>query len=124
VAVGSALILAFATGASGKGALKLWPLFGAVNQTLAALALIIITLYLKTKDGMKWIVAGVPAVFMSVMTIWALVMNQFKFGTAHNGLLQTINLIILVIAVWIVIEGLIKFFSPTHIAEDPIPLAT
>jgi carbon starvation protein len=117
-----ALILAFATGASGKGALKLWPLFGAVNQTLAALALIIITLYLKTKGGWKWLVAGIPAVFMSVMTIWAVVMNQFKFGAAHNMLLQVINLIILVIAVWIAIEGLIKFFEPSHIAEDPEPV--
>ena len=123
VAVGSALILAFATGASGKGALKLWPLFGAVNQTLAALALIIITLYLKTKGGLKWIISGAPAVFMSIMTIWALVLNQFKFGTAQNGLLQIINLVILVIAVWITIEGLIKFFSPTHSIEEPHPMA-
>jgi carbon starvation protein len=124
VAVGSALILAFATGASGNGALKLWPLFGAVNQTLAALALIIITLYLKAKSGWKWLVAGVPAVFMSVMTIWAVVMNQLKFGAAHNVLLQVINLIILVIAVWIAIEGLIKFFSPTHTTEEPAPVTT
>jgi carbon starvation protein len=124
VAVGSALILAFATGASGKGALKLWPLFGAVNQTLAALVLIIITLYLKAAGGWKWLVAGVPAVFMSVMTIWAVVLNQFKFGTAHNLLLQVINLIILVIAVWILIEGLIKFFSPTHTTEEPATVAT
>ena len=122
VAVGTALILAFATGASGKGALKLWPLFGAVNQTLAALALIIITLYLKTKGGLKWLVSGIPAVFMACMTIWAVVLNQFKFGTAHNPLLQTINFIILVVAVWITIEGLIKFFSPTHIGEEPAPV--
>jgi carbon starvation protein len=124
VAVGSALILAFATGASGKGALKLWPLFGAVNQTLAALALIIITLYLKAKGGWKWLVAGVPAVFMSVMTIWAVVMNQLKFGSTHNVLLQVINLVILVVAVWILIEGLIKFFTPTSVPEEPAPLAT
>ena len=122
VAVGSALILAFATGASGKGALKLWPLFGAVNQTLAALALIIITLYLKTKGGLKWIISGAPAVFMSIMTIWAVIMNQFKFGASHNVLLQVINFIILVIAVWIAIEGLIKFFSPTTISEEPEPV--
>ena len=124
VAIGSALILAFATGASGKGALALWPLFGAVNQTLAALALIVITLYLKAKGGWKWLVAGVPAVFMSVMTIWAVVLNQFKFGTASNLLLEVVNLIILVIAVWILIEGLIKFFSPTHTTEEPAAVAT
>ena len=123
VAVGSALILAFATGAGGKGALALWPLFGAVNQTLAALALIIITLYLRTKGGLKWLVSGIPAVFMSIMTIWAVIMNQVKFGAAHNVLLQVINIVILVVAVWIVIEGLIKFFSPEHISDEPAPAA-
>lgn len=110
VAVGSALILAFVTGASGNGALKLWPLFGAVNQTLAALALIIITVYLKARGGLKWIISGLPAVFMSVMTIWAVVMNQLKFDAAQNWLLMVINFCILVIAVWIAIEGIIRFF--------------
>ena len=118
IAVFTACILAFATGAGGKGALKLWPLFGAVNQTLAALALIVITLYLQAKGGLKWMVAGIPAVFMAIMTLWAAVMNQFKFGTQQNVLLQTINIAIIIIAVWIVIEGLVKFFSHSDIAMD------
>ena len=111
IAVITALLLAFATGAGGKGALKLWPLFGAVNQTLAALALIIITVYLKEKGGMKWLIAGIPALLMAFMTIWALILNQTKFGTQHNLLLQTVNFIILVIALWITAEGVIRFFS-------------
>jgi carbon starvation protein len=124
VAVGTALILAFATGADGKGALKLWPLFGAVNQTLAALALIIITLYLKAHGGLKWMVAGLPAIFMSVMTIWAVIMNQVEFGAAHNPLLQVINIVILFIALWIVAEGVIKFFSLSgEVPPEPSPLA-
>jgi carbon starvation protein len=110
IAVGSALILAFATGAGGAGALKLWPLFGAVNQTLAALALIIITLYLKRRGGLKWIVAGLPAIFMSVMTIWAVILNEVSFSAGKNALLTVINICILIIALWIAIEGLIKFF--------------
>jgi len=111
VAVGSALVLAFVTGASGAGALKLWPMFGAVNQTLAALALIIITLYLQTKGGAKWMFAGFPALFMAIMTIWAVIVNQTKFLGAHNMLLTVVNLCILIVAVWILIEGLIKFFG-------------
>eukprot|EP00831_Metopus_contortus_P036300 TRINITY_DN28756_c0_g1_i2.p1 TRINITY_DN28756_c0_g1~~TRINITY_DN28756_c0_g1_i2.p1 ORF type:complete len:314 (-),score=89.96 TRINITY_DN28756_c0_g1_i2:7-948(-) len=110
--------LAFATGAGGKGALKLWPLFGAVNQTLAALALIIITVYLKGKGGIKWVVAGIPSVFMVFMTIWALILNQTKFGTQHNLLLQTVNAIILVIAVWISIEGALKFWSINGVIDE------
>ena len=125
VAVGSGLILAFATGASGTGALKLWPMFGAVNQTLAALALIIITLYLQRKGGAKWMFAGFPALFMAVMTIWAVIVNQVNFLGAHNMLLTVINICILIIAIWIVIEGLIKFFSSYGTTPgEPAPAAT
>lgn len=117
VAVVTAGILAFSTGASGKGALKLWPLFGATNQTLAALVLIIITLYLK-QQRKAWWVAAAPAVFMSVMTIWALILNQFKFVTQHNMLLQVINAIILLLAIWIIIEGLVRFVTPDRKEES------
>ncbi|MGD8386268.1 MAG: carbon starvation protein A [Desulfobacteraceae bacterium] len=125
IAVGSALVLAFIAGPGGAGALKLWPMFGAVNQTLAALALVIITLYLEKQGGLKWLVAGIPAIFMAIMTIWAVIVNQIKFGVSQNALLQVINLCILVIAVWIVVEGVIKFFrvfgSPP---EQPEPVTT
>ncbi|PIE68279.1 MAG: hypothetical protein CSA21_08315 [Deltaproteobacteria bacterium] len=119
IAVATALMLAFATGAGGKGALKLWPLFGAVNQTLAGLALIIITVYLKTMGGMKWLVSGIPAAFMMVMTIWALAVNQSKFGAGNNMLLQVVNGIILALAIWILIEGLLRILSLKSEPSNP-----
>lgn len=109
LAVLSAAVLAFASGADGKGALSLWPLFGAVNQTLAALALIVVTLYLRAQGGWKWIYAGIPAVFMSVITLWAAILNQLQFGTEHNLLLQIINAVIILIVLWVSIEGVIRF---------------
>ena len=111
VAVFTALLLAFASGASGKGALILWPLFGAVNQTLAGLALIIITVYLKTQGGVKWLISGIPAALMMFMTIWALFLNQTKFMAGDNLLLQVVNGLILFIALWIVVEGALKIMS-------------
>ncbi len=105
IAILSAAFLAFATGADGKGALELWPLFGAVNQTLAALALIIISIYLKTKGGLKWLVSGLPAIFMTIVTIWATVLNQIQFIQEQNILLSIVNIIVLIIVIWIVIEG-------------------
>jgi carbon starvation protein len=116
IAVVSALILAFATGAGGKGAMKLWPLFGATNQTLAALALIIITLYLKRRGGLKWLISGIPAIFMAGMTIWAVILNQVSFGAAGNMMLTVINICILILALWIAIEGVIKFLAT---GEEP-----
>jgi len=112
------LVLAFAAGPSGAGAMALWPLFGAVNQTLAALALIIITLYLQRLGGMKWLISGIPAMFMAVMTIWAVILNQVNYMGAHNTLLTVINILILFIAVWIVIEGVVKFFG--NVGKPPV----
>jgi carbon starvation protein len=108
----TAALLAFASGANGAGALSLWPLFGAVNQTLAALALIIVTLYLKRAGGFKWVYAGIPAIFMSVMTIWAAILNQVEYGGAHNILLQVINAAIILIVLWVTVEGVLQFFRP------------
>jgi carbon starvation protein len=110
-AVTTAALLAFATGANGKGALTLWPLFGAVNQTLAALALIVITMYLKPLGGVKWMISGIPSVFMLVMTFWATVMNQMKFIGQHNGLLIVINTIVILIVMAVTVEGLLRFFK-------------
>ena len=110
-AVITAAILAFATGASGAGALKLWPLFGATNQCLAALALLAITVYLKQRGGLRYLVAGLPAAFMIVMTTWALILNEISFIKTGNIMLTVINAAVLLIALWIVVEGLNAFFG-------------
>ncbi len=112
-AVITAGLLAFATGANGKGALILWPMFGAVNQTLAALALIIITIYLKNKylGSWKWLITGIPAIFMVVMTLWASIMNEISFIHKHNWLLIIANLIIILLVVGVIYEGVKKFFQ-------------
>jgi len=109
-AVASAAWLAFASGTSGKGALMLWPLFGAINQTLAALALIVIAVYLKKQGKWGWLVAGIPAVFMGIVTFWALGINQTKYILAGKNTLIFVNSIIFLIALWIWIEGLTAFF--------------
>jgi carbon starvation protein len=109
LAVISALALAFATGADGKGALKLWPLFGAVNQILAAISLLVITIYLKSKGGWKWIISGLPAIFMAVNIFWASIVNQNIFDSQNNMLLIIVNAFVLLLAVWILIESIVAF---------------
>jgi carbon starvation protein len=51
-----------------------WGLFGASNQLLAALTLIVITvwLYRTYKARWVWFVTGLPSVWMYVMSMWAL----------------------------------------------------
>jgi hypothetical protein len=60
---------------------------------------------------------------MAVMTIWAVILNEVKFSAGNNMLLTVINLLVLLIAVWIVIGGAIKFFV-MHEKALPEPLRT
>jgi carbon starvation protein len=119
IAVILAGLLAFANGANGAGALTLWPMFGAVNQTLSALALIVITLYLRSKGGYKWLVSGVPALFMAVMTFWASMLNESNFWSAKKILLLSVNGIIIFLVLWIVVEGIVKFVNTKLEQKEP-----
>jgi len=111
LAVVTAAILAFTTGANGKGAMMLWPLFGTANQLLAAMALLVITMYLKKKGDFKFLIAAVPCVIMLVITCWAAVLKEQDFIAKKNWLLAGISAGIFVLAIWMIIETLIVFFK-------------
>ncbi|MCF8086420.1 MAG: carbon starvation protein A [Desulfohalobiaceae bacterium] len=110
IAVITAFILAFYNG-SGKGALTLWPLFGAANQLLAGLALLVITIYLVRKQ-VSMFYTFIPMLFMIFMTGWAMLVNLGDFYASGNWLLFGINLIILFLEVWMIIEAVIYFKNP------------
>ena len=104
----TAAVLAFSTGADGKGALTLWPLFGAVNQLLAGLALLVIMVYLKKKRaGLTYLLAGIPAVIILVMTLWAILLSETNYYHDGHFLLLIINALVLFVAVWMVIESIV-----------------
>ncbi|MCP4258658.1 MAG: carbon starvation protein A [Planctomycetes bacterium] len=113
-AVLTAAGLAFATGADGKGAMVLWPLFGSANQLLAALALLLVTLYLKRKGGLKFLVTAVPCLIMLVITVWAMVKNEINFISKDNWLLVIIGSGIFALSLWMTIEAIIAFFNSSR----------
>lgn len=94
--------------------MSLWPLFGAVNQSLAALALIVITIYLKGRTKWGWMVSTAPAVFMLVVSLWATIDNQLNFIAGHNLVLEIINFIIIISLVWIGVEGAVIFVKTKY----------
>ncbi|MDA3817998.1 MAG: hypothetical protein PF486_11525 [Prolixibacteraceae bacterium] len=110
-AVISAALLAYSTGANGKGALTLWPLFSVVNQILAALALSILTAYLIERKNNYWLLAGIPALFMSMITIWASIENHLDFWAQQNYLLITTNLVILLLSIYVLIAVIMKILN-------------
>ncbi len=103
-AVATAAILAFASGADGMGAMKLWPMFGAVNQLLAALGLLVVTCYLKTLGGRKFLISLIPCVFMLAMTLWAAFHNELNFIRGGNILLAVVNGTTFILAIWMLVE--------------------
>lgn len=85
-----------------KGALLLWPLFGALNQLLAALGLCIATVYLAAK-GKNYLATLLPMLFMLAVTIWAMLLNLGQFVASRNHLLTAISLVILLLTGWLLI---------------------
>lgn len=102
-AVGTALLLAFREG-SGKGALILLPLFGSINQLLAGLTLLVITVYLARKK-IPIIYTLIPMLFMIFMTGWAMLINLKNFHASSNWLLFSIGLAVFVLEIWMVTES-------------------
>ncbi len=103
VAVVTAFILAFYNG-SGKGALTLWPLFGTINQLLAGLALLVITIYL-AKRGIGIWYSALPMIFILLMTGWAMLVNLQNYLQTANWLLFVIGFFLLLLEVWMIIES-------------------
>jgi carbon starvation protein len=115
VAALTALLLALAK-PDGTGALILWPLFGASNQLLAGLALMVITVYLYRK-GKPIIYTGIPMLFMIVMTGWAMILNIINFYETGNWLLFVINGVIIIFVIWMIIEviNIIRKIQSQHL---------
>lgn len=94
--------------------LTFWNLFGASNQLLAALTLLGVTVWLwRTYQAWwVWLVAGLPTVWMYVMSTWALcLMTLPKFHANGQWIAPTdpvpwIGLVLIVLAALMLIEAL------------------
>jgi len=121
LAVVPALLLALLAEAPGKGlgsgGFLLWPLFGATNQLVAGLTLLIATIYL-WKTGRPVIYTLIPMVFLIVMTIAAMIWSFKAF--ADNPLLLILSAIILALSVWLLFEAYFVYNSQKR-SEIVIP---
>ncbi len=90
----------------GQGAMMLWPLFGSLNQLMAALALGIVTVYLHTKKISVFYTA-LPMLFVLVVTLWAMVENGLLFFVEGDVLLFGISALIIVLTTWLTISSFV-----------------
>ena len=106
---------------AGRGGLMLWPLFGATNQLLGGLALLVITVWLIKRRTPAWVTA-IPMVFMLVMTGWAIFALIVSFAEQDNKrLLLVVAVAIFALQVWIVIEAASMMLrGRTHAKISPL----
>ncbi len=105
-----------------------WKTFGSSNQLLAALALVGITVWLQrtAKNKKAWLVTLIPAIFMFVMSTWALA-STFASYTIKNGVfvmpvgtnivVPALCLIYIVLAIWVAIECAPAIIRNSHNEE-------
>jgi carbon starvation protein len=85
----------------------LWPLFGASNQMLAALTLMVLTLYFWQKN--KPVLAlFIPMILVMLVTIVTLCLKAMEFYS-QNTILFVINLFLIGLVMWMIVEGIIVF---------------
>ncbi|WP_147917098.1 carbon starvation protein A [Ruania zhangjianzhongii] len=96
--------LCFGAGADGSGGMVIWPLFGTTNQLLAALTLSILAVMLIRKRRRVTPVV-VPMVFVTVMTLYALVVQLGQFYEEQNWLLFVMDLVILIASLWVIVAA-------------------
>ncbi len=82
----------------------IWPLMGTANQLLAALALLALTVWLRSIAKKASFVAW-PAVFMFAVTLTALVLLFLKNIQAKNLLLALLSLALLILAAYLSFSG-------------------
>lgn len=106
--VGVAMLIAiFAGDSPGTGGLILWPLFGATNQLLAGLALMVAVFYLARRNRGVAVLA-VPMFAMLLMPAWAMTFDLIQnWWPARDWVLVGFGLVILALQTWMVVEGVL-----------------
>jgi carbon starvation protein len=99
---------------------QMWPIFGAGNQLMAALALTIATVWL-VQRARRHLFAALPAVFMIVTTCTALYLQASANLVSGNLVLGYTAVALLLLAVGVVAVGISRFARAVQQAT-PIPM--
>lgn len=93
----------------GQGAMVLWPLFGSLNQLMAALALGVVTVYFLSKK-IPIYYTFLPMIVILVLTLWAMIQNLTGFIREGEYLLVFLSALILLLTAWLAGSSFITLF--------------
>ncbi len=101
----------------------LWPIFGGSNQMLAALTLMLLSLYFWRRRR-PVLPLLIPMLFIMVITLTALIYNtagliDFTELSVSNWPMLSLNVILLTLILWMIVEGLTLFMRGRDAPEAP-----
>ena len=88
----------------------LWPVFGASNQMLAALTLMILSIYFWQKKR-NVLPLALPMIFIMTITVISLLYKANEFFVSGKLLLLGIDLTLIALVFWMIIEGVIHIIK-------------
>ena len=98
---------------------KIWPIFGAANQLLAAMALLVISLWLLARKRQAWFTI-LPAIFMTVTTLGALVwlfLNNYQ--PTGNVALMVTDVVLVLLAGAMVVMAIVSLITRRYAKGSP-----
>jgi len=127
LAVGVAGAIAiFAGEKPGAGGSLLWPLFGATNQLLAGLAMMVATFYLWRRNKAIAFL-GIPTLMMMLVPGWAMTYDLwYNWLPQGKILLSTFGIGILILQVWMFVEAALVWSKAQGVLEPqlaPLPVS-
>ena len=100
------------TGSSTQAGWVLWPIFGASNQMLAALTLMILSIYY-WKRNRPVLPLVIPFIFITIITLTTLMVKIQSFAMT-NRILLVIDGILIALILWMLYEGWMVFRARSH----------
>ncbi len=100
------------TGSSTQAGWVLWPIFGASNQMLAALTLMILSIYY-WKRNRPVLPLVIPFIFITIITLTTLMVKIQSFAMT-NRILLVIDGILIALILWMLYEGWMVFRNRSH----------
>jgi carbon starvation protein len=103
----------------------LWQLFGAANQLMAALSLLLVTIWL-VSVGKNWVFAGIPMIFMYITTLASVLVTAYNLyfnvylpnleagrtlPAVGSGLMVLVAILLVFAAIFVGIDGFRAFFK-------------
>ncbi len=111
LSVGCCLALAFGAGGStGSGGNIIWPLFGATNQILASLTLLVLSIFL-IKLGRPARYTLAPMAFVMFIATWGCAVQLMQFFREERWLLVFLSVAVLIASVMVILEAISVFSS-------------